>query len=181
MQNLAQKSKLAFLKKRVEGFTLIELLVVIAIIGILAGLIILGFNSVRKKARDAQRKSDLKQLQLALEEYFGQTESYPTGAFFSVWDYNYGHTTYYWSGGNPPWSTAFYDALVGNGYVPRLPLDPTNREGGAGNFLGDGPPTDLSYVYYSASGTSYILGTNLETGGVAPNWLGNYQITNIAQ
>jgi general secretion pathway protein G len=51
------------------GFTLIELLVVIAIIGGLSALLVPNFMSTRERARDAQRKSDLKQIQKALEMY----------------------------------------------------------------------------------------------------------------
>lgn len=52
-----------------KGFTLIELLVVIAI---LAGLVVIlfpNFMEARARARDAQRKSDLKSIQKALELY----------------------------------------------------------------------------------------------------------------
>ncbi len=56
------------LKQR--GFTLIELLVVIAIIGILSSVVVASLNSARKKARDARRVDDVKQVQLALELYF---------------------------------------------------------------------------------------------------------------
>ena len=51
------------------GFTLIELLVVISVIGILASLVLTSFMSAQKQARDAQRKSDLRQFQTALEVY----------------------------------------------------------------------------------------------------------------
>lgn len=51
------------------GFTLIELLVVIAIIGMLSALLLPNFMSARERARDSQRKSDLKQIQKALEMY----------------------------------------------------------------------------------------------------------------
>ena len=64
-----------------QGFTLIELLVVIAIIGILSSVVLASLNSARKKARDARRVSDIKQVQLALELEFDKTAQYPAGGF----------------------------------------------------------------------------------------------------
>ena len=55
--------------ERQRGFTLIELLVVMVIIGLLAGLIMPNLMSARERARDTQRKSDLEQIQKALELY----------------------------------------------------------------------------------------------------------------
>lgn len=55
--------------KMTRGFTLIELLVVIAIIGGLSSLLVPNFMAARERARDAQRKSDIKQIQQALELY----------------------------------------------------------------------------------------------------------------
>ena len=62
--------------KRNKGFTLIELLVVIAIIGILSSVVLASLNSARKKARDARRVADIKQLQLAEELYFDANRAY---------------------------------------------------------------------------------------------------------
>lgn len=52
-----------------KGFTLIELLVTMGIIAVLSGLAVFNFNQARMRARDVQRKSDLSQLQKALELY----------------------------------------------------------------------------------------------------------------
>lgn len=72
MQNLKLK-----IKNCRKGFTLIELLIVIAIIGVLATLLMVNFVGVRQRARDAQRKSDLRQLQSAMEIYRSDNSSYP--------------------------------------------------------------------------------------------------------
>jgi general secretion pathway protein G len=60
-----------------SAFTLIELLVVISIIGILATLISANLNSARVRARDAQRKGDLKQISIALRTYYNDNGAYP--------------------------------------------------------------------------------------------------------
>ena len=52
-----------------SGFTMIELLIVMAIIGILATLFVATYPNARKRARDAQRQSDMRQYQTALEKY----------------------------------------------------------------------------------------------------------------
>lgn len=52
-----------------KGFTLIELLVVISIIGILASLLFVNYTRSQRQALDTQRKSDLNQYRIALENY----------------------------------------------------------------------------------------------------------------
>lgn len=61
-----------------KGFTLIELLVVMAILGILATVGLGAFRTSQMKSRDAKRKSDLGQIQRALEMYFNDKGTYPT-------------------------------------------------------------------------------------------------------
>ena len=59
------------------GFTLIELLVVLAILAILAGIGLSTFRTSQVKSRDARRKSDLEQVQRALEAYMNDHNVYP--------------------------------------------------------------------------------------------------------
>lgn len=59
------------------GFTLIELLIVIAIISILSAILMVNFVGIRQRARDAQRKSDLRQIQSALELFRADHGCYP--------------------------------------------------------------------------------------------------------
>lgn len=62
-----------------NAFTLIELLVVISIIGILTALVMSNMNAARERARDAQRKSDLRSIQTALRLYYNDVGGYPAG------------------------------------------------------------------------------------------------------
>lgn len=62
-----------------KGFTLIELLVVISIIGILTTLVAANLNNARERARDANRKSDLRNIQTALRLYYNDVGAYPAG------------------------------------------------------------------------------------------------------
>jgi len=63
-----------FMKK---AFTLIELLVVIAIIGVLTSIVLTQFSTVRARARDAKRVSDISNIQLAIQQYFDRCNQYP--------------------------------------------------------------------------------------------------------
>ena len=65
------------IKNRKNAFTLIELLVAVAILGILATVGLGSFQSSQMKSRDAQRKSDLSQIQKALEMYYNDKGRYP--------------------------------------------------------------------------------------------------------
>jgi general secretion pathway protein G len=62
---------------RQYGFTLIELLVVIAIIGVLSALLMSNFIAIRQRARDGNRKTNLRELQSALEIYRANKGDYP--------------------------------------------------------------------------------------------------------
>lgn len=60
-----------------RGFTLVELLIVMAILSVLVGLVGMGFRSSQIRGRDAQRKSDLRQVSASLELLFSDYGRYP--------------------------------------------------------------------------------------------------------
>ena len=62
---------------RFRGFSLIELLVVVSIISLLSTIVISSLDIQRQRARDAVRKSDLRQIHNALELYYVATGGYP--------------------------------------------------------------------------------------------------------
>ncbi|MFI5265216.1 MAG: type II secretion system protein [Candidatus Levyibacteriota bacterium] len=134
-------------KERSIGFTLIELIVVIAVIGILGVVLITILNPAAqiRKSRDSVRKTALKQIQSALEQYFNDTGGYPTTSCFSG-------TAGCWTVG----AGSFLGASAAT-YMPSLPQDPIQS--------GADCTTSSSYGYYyytPDSGKTYQLITRLE-------------------
>ncbi len=122
-----------------EGFTLVELLIVIAIIGILATLLMTNFIGIRQRARDAQRKADVRQIQSALELYRADTGSYPPAVGSN------GLTT------TCPTPQAFVNSGTGTTYMAQVPCDPLGVSYyHSGNY------------FYKQTTSGYELGTCLE-------------------
>ena len=103
---------------RSSGFTLVELLVVMAILSVLVSIIAGGFRSSQARGRDAERKSDLKQIANSLELYFSDYNKYPDilpwGAEFTD-----GKTTYF--------KVVPVDPVGSYDYVYAVPDSPTNQ------------------------------------------------------
>ena len=101
--NTLKRQRIAHVKP-LRGFTLMELLIVIAIIALLTTFTVANFLTGRNRARDAQRKSDLRQIQAALELYRADQGSYPASF------------------------PACGSSLTGGGvtYMQKVPCDPAN-------------------------------------------------------
>jgi general secretion pathway protein G len=86
----------AHLRRRPAGFTIIELLVVLALISILATMGMAQYRQSVMHAREAVLKTDLFDLRDAIDQYYADKGQYP----------------------------ATLDALVADGYIRRIPIDP---------------------------------------------------------
>jgi len=108
--------------KHSSGFTILELIVNVAIIGILSAIAIPAYINFRDKARIAQAKSDLHNIQLAIEQLANDTAKWPgpqnvgVTADDEVWDLNLGSAGLVaTNGGFPNWRGP---------YMASVPKDP---------------------------------------------------------
>lgn len=129
-------------KKYTPGFTLIELLVIIALTGILAVVSLFGFDTMKKRGRDQQRKSDLAKIQTALGTYFSRKNRYPDEDYVNACDSSMdGSGTTCAPTGNS-WDltgtgTGVSDLkdLIDEGILSSLPVDPKNKVENGNIFL----------------------------------------------
>lgn len=59
------------------GFTIVEVMVVIIVIGILAGIVTVGYGGAQDRARLTVYKNDIDQVKLIIEEYRNEYNHYP--------------------------------------------------------------------------------------------------------
>lgn len=145
------------IKKTMRGFTLIELLVVIAIIGLLASIVLVSLSSARRKARDARRVGDLRQIQLALELYFDDKQQYPADTTVIATTYTPGEAVTLFEG---DLSTALVPTYVGG--MPRDPTDSTTNNHKYGYVAGDNTASGTENCNGTEICLHYILEVDLE-------------------
>lgn len=126
-----------------KGFTLIELILIISILGILSVGVLTALNPIAQiqKANDAKRKSDISQVQRALELYYQDNNAYPA----STSDFKISI-----NGSAVAWGSSWEP------YINVLPQDPVSTN---------------VYIYYSpvnSNGQTYYLYANLERGNQDP-------------
>ena len=71
--------------RRPSGFTLIELLVVVAIIGVLVALLLPAIQASRESARNASCTNNLRQIGLAVNNFYSQRNVLPVGSESKQW------------------------------------------------------------------------------------------------
>jgi type II secretion system protein G len=122
-----------------KGFTLIELLVVVAIIGLLASVVLASLNSARGKARDARRKEDIHQIQIALALYYSTNGQYPGTSGLGLPGTQ--PNSSWFNSADGSW-TNFQTALAP--YIATVPKDPIEN-----NNAAQWASTGYHYSYYS--------------------------------
>ncbi len=131
-----------------RGLTLIEIIIAIAIVSILATVMALNIGGTLIRSRDAQRKNDLKKIQIALQLYYQDHGVYPS---------TYNSISGYWqdySTGSQPW----IPELISQ-YIEKLPVDPVS--GSVYMYVGYVYPNPSSQNGCKA-GETYTLFTTLE-------------------
>ena len=127
--------------KTTKAFTLVELLVVISILGVLATLVAGNYRSAKFRGNDAKRKSDLKQIAIALEAFMNDYGVYPSASTYKIMACPY-------STGVCDWGVAGEEFTDGKTiYFKELPADPSTKQ---------------NYVYRLVSNQKFQLFTKLE-------------------
>lgn len=86
-------------RPRQRGFTLIELLVVISMISILAAMGVVQYRNSVRRAEEATLKKNLFEMRDLIDQYYADKGKYPSSL----------------------------DALVSDGYMRRIPIDPITK------------------------------------------------------
>lgn len=160
-----------------RGYTLIEMLIVVSIIALLSGAILASVRQGRIKARDAKRKSDLRQIQTALALYYDTYGNYPVTDDGSApggkgkgkgkqknnkkkgttaWQFS--TDSDFWIGCNECFGDEEPDSIK-EFLRARVPYDPVN------NAPDPRQQGNYSYGYYSLTGEDYDLVAQLEDPG----------------
>lgn len=132
-----------------SGFTLVELLIVISIIGILAVGVVVVIDpvSIFARARDTQRKNDLKQMEAALQAYYGDNGSYPVvGCWYSSEP-----------GNLVPYNSGDYIPGLAPKYIKKLPRDPAGGQGNPSLHPACGGGGWKKAYIYCSTGQEYTL------------------------
>jgi prepilin-type N-terminal cleavage/methylation domain-containing protein len=139
-----------------RGFTIVELLIVIVVIAILAAIVIIAYNGVSQRARDAKRLTDITAVYKAIQMYYADNGTYPVtatpfGNGLSDSNCAAGITSAQWVPGLVP----KYLASLPQSFGPR-------SEGTSGCYQ------------YASDGQQYVLSAwrNIESG---PNTTTNYR------
>lgn len=139
------------MKGRQKGFTIVELLIVIVIIGVLAALVIVTYNGMQGRGRDARRQTDIRNVKAAIEQYKADNSFYPAVC----------------PSDNTGCSASDLAAVLVPGYIKAIPQDPQYPASGKLYYYVRGPQANDSYALYIPAyevRSACKTGANINTG-----------------
>lgn len=167
------------------GFTLIELLVVITILGVLSSIGLGNFMNSQMKGRDTQRKSDLHQLQNALEFFYSDKGKYPgasspTGGSIEACPFAQD------SASPCTWGKDSMTDKDGSGnvrttYLQRVPEDPKNNPEYCYKTSSDGAKYQLFAKLENTNDPDILTGVTLTCGSDTYNFGAASSNTNLGE
>ena len=161
-----------------KGFTIVELLIVMSILAVLATFFISGYTGTQRRARDAQRKSDLKQIANSFEIFFSDHKRYPpaSGTQIAACTYNAvaeTGTACAWASGQFSDGTTVYfktvpgDPSGGYTYVYRTDANGTNFKLYA-RLENPEDPDIITGLTENACHTTYVCNFAITSGNTTP-------------
>lgn len=136
-----------------KGFTLVEIMIVLSIITMLSILSFGSYSQITRKSRNTKRKSDLKELEIALEQFHKVNNSYPQ-------TYIPGNPRVFWGTCS---NYGSHDRSGANGYIPNLApnfvtLLPVDPKSGIANTANSALCTSIRTCYtYASDGINFKL------------------------
>ena len=146
--------------KQPKTFTLIEMLIVIVIIGILAAALVPRLQAIQGRARDSQRKIDLRNLVTAAQIYKVDTNKFPRAGTCGASDTSYDASEcFIFSIASP---TTFLIQL--SGYMTKVPLDPINDslDGSGPEPWASEPTYGYAYGHVLSGASTFSIISKLE-------------------
>jgi len=144
-----------------RAFTIVELLIVIVVIGILASITIVAYNGIQSRARDAERQTEMKTIEKALEIYNADNGGYP----------NCSGATYVPGAAVGGCNVSVLTSSLVPKYLSAMPADPLNT-GNDKYMYAFGFKKTGATTYTADMSNNYITGMHLETvtGNINGGW-----------
>lgn len=157
------------MRRSAAGFTLIELLVVIAIIGVLVGLLLPAVQQAREAARRSACTNNLKQMGLALANFYDVNNRFPPGCADNTPPFGTGAEESSHFGAS--WMVYITAHLEMSDIADRWPWNKSYSDSSIRNLIGSGAGSPQFPVYRCPSSA---MENNVSTGNYPKSMISDY-------